>query len=158
MDYLWRLSHHISLEYFHQILQKIPSIKIKRSGTSSVTTFIGTQKRWQTNYIIINMICCSAMLQKVKANFRKIITLLWLKEKQHRNSYKVKCFCTKLCIKGFFSCLIHYFFKSGVAENSTRQTLVSIYCFYCRTLFNKLIIEHTFISTKHYQNYVLTLV
>lgn len=58
----------------------------------------------------------------------------------------------------FFSCLIQYFFKSGVEENSTRQTLVSFYCFYCRTLFHKLIIEHTFISTKRYQAYVLTLV
>lgn len=111
-----------------------------------------------TDYVIINMICCSATLQKVKANLRKTITWLWLKEEQHRNDYKIKCFCTKLCLKGFFSCLIHYYFKGGVEENSTRQTLVSIFCFYYRTLFNKLIIEHTFISTKCYQTYVLTLV
>lgn len=111
-----------------------------------------------TDYIIINMICCSATLQKVKANFSKTITLLWLKEKQHRNYYKIKCFCTKLCIKGFFSCLIHYFFKGGVAENSIRQTLVSIYWFFIVELCLIILLLNTFSSAPNCQSYVLTLV
>lgn len=88
-----------SLSSFYQILQKIPTTKIKDLVFFSLTTFTGTQERW--HYIIIDMICCNATLQKVKANFRKTITLQWLKKKQHTNYYKIKCFSTKLWIKGF---------------------------------------------------------
>lgn len=134
--------------------------KKSQAARSKIWYFLYKNIHWNTekvtDYIINYMICCNATLQKVKANFRKTITLPGLKEKQHRNYYKIKCFCTELWIKAFSSSLIHYFFKGGVEEHS-KDKLLS-FCFYCRTPFNKLTIEYTLIRTKHYQTYVLTLV